>query len=206
MVRPVCRSLTGSACRTDDFVSMCRPTPLLTRVTFGWPRHRFAALLLFSNGLAKRRSGRLEHCAVRHDARRHERSAPATPSPLQLSRHSFSDESLFLARFPRHVRRQGKCSIRQDRVDSQIGVRAECQRAVDQLTCRGGQRLQYGHRSQMSGANKIGSHLALVRIMKSFLRKTSPYGIWTFSTLESAGCIGGLPSGHGRFVAESRCC
>lgn len=52
-----------------------------------------------------------------------------------------------LARFPMHVRRQGKCSIRQDRVDTQIGVAAECRRAVDQLTCRGGQRLQYGHRS-----------------------------------------------------------
>jgi hypothetical protein len=60
--------------------------------------------------LAKRRSARIEHCSIRHDARRHERSAPATPSPVQLSRHSFSHESLFLARFPTHVRRQGKCS------------------------------------------------------------------------------------------------
>ena len=177
------------------------------------PRHSRLASTLIRRALAihqrlgEASKGLASSTVPSHDARPHERSAPATRSPVQLPRHSFSRKPLFLARFPMHVRRQGKCSIRQNRVDTHIGVAAECRRAVDQLTCRGGQRLQYGHRSQMSGANKIGSHLAPVRIRKLFLRGnvSSRY----LDLLDSR--IGGvhaeaLPSGHGRFVAESWCC
>jgi hypothetical protein len=100
-----------------------------------------------------------------------------------------------------HVRRQGKCSSRHDRVDKQVGVAATCRRAVDQLTCAVASGCSTGTRPNVR--REQDRQPSCSRTHQEIVSARKRHGSWTFSTLGSAGC---LSPGRGRFVAESRCC